>query len=499
MLTDTSKSIWRTVTVDDSHRVYWLVSPAADAAGKMVKIDRNDSRGRARVINRYAECWTDVGMRARLELYGLPVSDRAAWNAGASLSDGKRYVRTVTLWVYGFEVVAAGIGAYAPSGSSFIQPIHEWNRPPYRRLARMAVRAAYALGYETLQVTLQAAADSASSSETVDDHPAGVLDEPQQGDMIVSVLPVSERVPQWVWEQYMRKLKQESEIVRCTAMNRGDDSESSNSSEMNRVQYGMDCEFILYDEVRQRMLSASYFLPINGTAGCDAVRIKGRVHYPLMELRPAPAYTPSQLVKHLQLAMREADRSIQQSDYVNPVSWYAGSYPLGRLPIGCHVHISGVPLHPELIRALDTYVSLPLALLEPASLKQRRPAYGTLGDVRLHDHGGAGGFEYRTLPNFALTPELTLDVLQLFDAVIMNYACLHRRDAAEDKWLRSFMSGRKNERYRETSIRILRELEEQCTKKSHVSSIRRLIGYLDEGWHWDEHSNVRDAWLRERE
>ena len=486
------------ITTEDASSLrpkHWLFLPDAHHAEVCAKLDHQAPDGRADIVNRYAGMWNDRTMRAQLRLWGVPVSDQAVWRRRKQVSnDSDRYIRTVTCWVYDCEVIAAGVSGVAPSGSMLIQRLESWNQLPYRRLARLAVKTAYALGYDTLQVTMQAG----FVSSTADNDSLGVLDEPEQGDLVVHASPVTEHAPGWLrrlYQQRMTRGQMESFGVRRAGL--GENRTSSTSLyDAAPVRYGMDCEFVLYDEHRGKILSASYFLPLGGTAGCDAVRMKGKVVYPLMELRPEPAESPEQLVLHLQAAMREADAMIHQSDYSDAVSWLAGAYPRSRLPIGCHIHFSGIPLHMEFIRALDTYAALPLSLFEPDLRRSRRPAYGTFGDVRLQDHEGCGGFEYRTLPNFLYGQELTVDILRLIDIVRRSYPHLHRRDAVDADVQRSFLSGYDRQKYRRAGICALMELTPHCETQKELQSLERIIHLLHSQWTWNEEMDVRPLWLR---
>lgn len=461
-------------------QLYWKLQHDEQSQSMQRQIDQQEAPEKPLIVNRYAEHWNDETMRDRLQLWGIPVSNHAVWKRRAVHSSNQRYVRTITYWVYGHDIVHAGICSYSSAHHQLVQPIKDWNRAPYRRLARIAIKAAYALGYDTLQVTLQAGGEQAGNM----DLPAGVLEEPQLGDAVVHAAPVSEGMGQEVWAMYRERLKQH-------AMNYYQATGTTNN-----VLYGMDCEFLLYDSVREKALMASHFLPLAGVAGCDAVRRNGLVIYPLMELRPLPAKTPKQLIEHLREAMREAKTYLRSSSYRNRVSWLGGAYPYGRLPIGCHLHLSGVPYDSELIRTFDTYAALPLALLEPKQeSKRRRPTYGMFGDVRMQDHGGAGGYEYRTLPNFVHTPELAFDIVTLMAALTEYYRKLHRRESTQAAWITSYLNPSDYTGYHSLAVELLQEVKKQVVHTEQKSAILRLIERIDRGWRWDEREDIAQCWL----
>lgn len=495
----------RTVAAgSNGEKLYWLLYPEDRTKDiDIARLDQQVASGRATILNRYAGIWNDQLMVERLRLCGIPVRANARWgrhfNTPGALQQ-TRYVRTVVFWVFGSEVIAAGISSSQSAGSGIVHRIGDWSRPPYRRLARLAVRAAYALGYDTLQVALQAAAEhmQASSTDTHDaTEIAGGLDQPLDGDAVVQAMPVKAGVPVWVWGQYAARVRQHAREVTVGLTNEEISLKTKHNRNQEQITFGLDGEFILYSPERNKLVSADRFFPLAGSVGCDAVRINGRVLYPLMELRPAPAETPERLVKHVQTLMREAMQTLVGSHDSAALHWLAGSMPKGRLPIGCHVHFSGTPLNAELIRALDTYVALPVSLLEPVGVKRRLQAYGMPGDVRMQDHNGAGGFEYRTLPNFLHTPELALDVLRLIEVVSYSYTRLTQRDAVEDKVLRAIVTskGIKPVGLRETALKLLEQAKAYCFHEGQQHSILRLSRYIETGWTWQEDADIRPSWL----
>lgn len=173
------------------------------------------------------------------------------------------------------------------------------------------------------------------------------------------------------------------------------------------VWLGADIEFIIVD-TSGKLIPASKFLTRNGQVGLDALRTQGskRVH-PIAELRPRPARTPDGLMRNIRLTMRLAKNKIRRPG----LRWLAGGMPVEPFALGGHLHISKMFLHSRLVRVLDHYLALPLMMCEsPQSLK-RRFKYGRLSDVRKQFHGG---FEYRTLPSWIVSPRLARGVISLF-------------------------------------------------------------------------------------
>lgn len=193
-----------------------------------------------------------------------------------------------------------------------------------------------------------------------------------------------------------------------------------------QVMLGADPEFALRDQSGE-MAIASDYLQKYGAVGYDGVRLKTELpsnQYPLVEVRPDPSTEPEIVLKNIYKALHLAQRKIDDDS----ISWLAGGMPFDGYPIGGHVHVSGTALHFDLIRKLDTYLAVPLCLLEDRGCLKRRPRYGFLGDVREQPHGG---FEYRTLPSWLVSPRMTKGVLTL-TKVIVESQYLLKRDVSTD-------------------------------------------------------------------
>lgn len=199
---------------------------------------------------------------------------------------------------------------------------------------------------------------------------------------------------------------------------------------------GMDPEFLLLRESTGRVVPASRYLPLDGAAGCDAGPPGTRGTFPVAELRPAPRGEPRALLAQLMSAARTADRLIADRE----LRWRAGGMPLPGWALGGHLHFSGVTLTAPLLRALDNYLALPLMLLEDAGAAARRPRYGVLGDFRIQPHGG---FEYRTLPSFLVSPVIARGAVFLAHLIVSRYEDLALRPLDREELHAAYYSGDK--------------------------------------------------------
>lgn len=249
---------------------------------------------------------------------------------------------------------------------------------------------------------------------------------------------------------------------------------------------GMDPEFLLVQMPESKIVPASRFLERTGVAGCDSVTINGRRIYPVAELRPAPSSEPRELLAHLMRAFAAASRSISDHSLI----WQAGGMPQRGLPLGGHIHFSGVTLNGELLRALDNYLALPLAVLQDPRGSGRRPRYGVLGDFRLKSYGG---FEYRTLPSFLVSPLVAKGVVALAGLIARGYQQLLQRPLAKAVIHTAFYEGN-----REVMQAHIPALLDDLTQMDGYNRYERyaapLISQLRLGRTWDESRDIRKLW-----
>lgn len=250
---------------------------------------------------------------------------------------------------------------------------------------------------------------------------------------------------------------------------------------------GMDPEFLLVDAGKNEVIPASRFLDREGEVGCDAVHGEGFTTYPIAELRPEPREHPRDLLQRLMYTMNAARRMIDDRSLI----WQAGGMPMPGLPLGGHLHFSGIVLTAPLLRALDNYLTLPVSLLEAKSSQSRRPKYGYLGDFRRQPHGG---FEYRTLPSFLVSPLLTKGVVYLSYLIVLNYKQLKRRPLEDhDRIHQAYYKGE-----RELLKPILGPLLSDIKELNYFSEFSKyidpLLAHISRGTTWNERRDIRPLW-----
>lgn len=324
----------------------------------------------------------------------------------------------------------------------------------FKRIERLAIKALYTVGLDHGAVRLEASGKSGCAVISIDPRPwKGMTD-----------LSAMYRAG---WEQLQSGL---------------DEERLRNAAPI----LGMDPEFLLVQMPESKIVPASRFLERTGVAGCDSVTINGRRIYPVAELRPAPSSEPRELLAHLMRAFAAASRSISDHSLI----WQAGGMPQRGLPLGGHIHFSGVTLNGELLRALDNYLALPLAVLQDPRGSGRRPRYGALGDFRLKSYGG---FEYRTLPSFLVSPLVAKGVVALAGLIARGYHQLSQRPLAKAAIHTAFYEGN-----REVMQAHIPALLDDLTQMDGYNRYERyaapLISQLRLGRTWDESRDIRKLW-----
>lgn len=248
---------------------------------------------------------------------------------------------------------------------------------------------------------------------------------------------------------------------------------------------GMDPEFVLVNR-QGLVIEASRYLDRFGSAGCDPVRTGEEVAYPLAELRPEPRSDPDGLLKELRRTLLLAGEKITDRS----LAWKAGALPVKGLPLGGHLHFSGVPLSLEVLQCLDNYLALPMMLLEDPAGRARRPRYGWLGDFRRQSYGG---FEYRTLPSFLVSPFVAKTALYLAYIIVRSTGSLRARPLNGEHAHRAYYEGRSDElrRYVPELHRDLRRLQ---VSAPYLPVIDKAFGLMAEGRFWDENRDIRPLW-----
>lgn len=326
----------------------------------------------------------------------------------------------------------------------------------YRQLEKMAIRVLYTLGLSSGEVILVSGGGDRKYA-------------------VEKVTPLAHLEDQRLQRLYKRA---EREQKRKTA------EEGENTS---TLMLGMDPEFIILDPRKLDVVPASLYLSREGEVGCDAVHGEGVTTYPIAELRPMPSPDPRGLLVGLMRTMRMAGEMIHDRS----LQWLAGGMPKPGLPLGGHLHFSGVELTAELLRALDNYLTLPVSVLEAASSQSRRPKYGYLGDFRRQPHGG---FEYRTLPSFLVSPLLTKAVVYLAYVIVSDYHLLSRRPLDDDDRIhRAYYAGDK-EKLRACLEPLISDLQSLDRYKEVEAYTEPLFRQIREGNVWNEFRDIRPLW-----
>ncbi|WP_379321846.1 putative amidoligase domain-containing protein [Paenibacillus puldeungensis] len=391
-------------------------------------------------------------VRKRLEAAGLPTSDRVrAAKGNAAL------IRRYAVKVFHLRAIEA-----KPLGSvGQVLPLQgaEPDRDSllWRRLEQVAVRALYAMNLDLGEVIVSAG---------------------EEGKYVIDkVSPLTEDTNERTIELYAREIKESLLELERSSISTSD------------VLIGMDPEFLLFDRRSGKVIPASRYLQRRGEAGCDVLRYRGRRMFPLAELRPLPGREPREVLTHLLRAFRIASESISDRELI----WQAGAMPQRGFPLGGHLHFSGVPLTAGLLRTLDSYLALPLSLLEDGRSSRRRPRYGFLGDFRRQDYGDYSGFEYRTLPSFLVSPLATKGVVALARLILEDADQLEARPLEKDEMFFAFY---KNQQ--EPLRSVLPQLISNITASAHYSQyesyIEPFLKAVSSGRTWDESTDIRRLW-----
>ncbi|WP_169713508.1 putative amidoligase domain-containing protein [Paludifilum halophilum] len=258
------------------------------------------------------------------------------------------------------------------------------------------------------------------------------------------------------------------------------------AADWNQVMLGADPEFIMRRKKGQVVMASEYF-PRFGRVGCDAIWYgQNRSLKPLVELRPRPSIEPRQLVIRMYQGMIQAAKKVNDSS----VQWLSGALPHPGFPLGGHIHFSGIPLNFKLLRALDNYLALPLILIEDPRGVRRRPKYGFLGDFRRQSHGG---FEYRTLPSWLISPTLTKGVLAVAKLVASRYPYLTLDPLSDDDIQEAYYRGEK-EKLRESVRQLWGELMTLREYGKYKIYLDALYEMLFSRSTWDESRDFRVLW-----
>ncbi|MEF2245879.1 MULTISPECIES: putative amidoligase domain-containing protein [unclassified Paenibacillus] len=250
---------------------------------------------------------------------------------------------------------------------------------------------------------------------------------------------------------------------------------------------GADPEFALLTAGGKIAMASRYFgSGKGGAAGADTMRIAGKLLYPIAELRPEPASDPEALIVNVRRLLQYSQRRITNSQ----LRWVAGAMPVPGLALGGHIHISGVPLTTRLLRLFDSCIAYPLALVEDEAGRKRRPRYGMLGDYRLQAHGG---FEYRTLPSWLVSPLAAKAAVALAALCAKEALTLAYVPAAEEKYEAAYYNGDRTELQAGLDD-IIKVVTSAGQYAAYAKWIDPLFEAAKKGRVWNEQSDFREKW-----
>lgn len=250
---------------------------------------------------------------------------------------------------------------------------------------------------------------------------------------------------------------------------------------------GADPEFIIQERREKKLVVASRYLPRYGRIGVDSQRIRGtHAARPIVEVRPPPSWDPAALSRSLGVLLRALPRALRRRG----LGWYAGSGPLASFPTGGHIHFGGLPLSAGLIRALDSYVALPVLLIEdPERARRRRRKYGSLGEFRRK----RWGFEYRTLPSWLVAPRFAEAVISLAKLVGIHWRELRADPFLHPPLVRDFYLCRKADLY-EWFDRIWADIQSLPDFQVHAGRIGVIPQLIQHRLRWNEQRDFRREW-----
>ncbi len=255
---------------------------------------------------------------------------------------------------------------------------------------------------------------------------------------------------------------------------------------LEEVLIGADPEFIVQTK-KGHLLNATKYFPRNGRVGYDAIWLgKNRNYKPVMEIRPAPTSDPKLLVIRIYQALLQASKVIGKQS----VRWLAGALPHKKFPLGGHIHFSGVELNFKMLRAFDNYLALPFVIVEDPNGRMRRPKYGFLGDFRFQEHGG---FEYRTLPSWLISPSLTKAVLSLAQLIAVHYRQLHFDPLCQIELQQAYYRGDKEEIRKWFDI-LWADIKRISDYQKYKSLLDEFYNWVVSGIVWNEKIDIRSKW-----
>ncbi|MDI4645607.1 putative amidoligase domain-containing protein [Cohnella hashimotonis] len=415
------------------HAGAWTWNEAAGAVGSLepAELDRRLAR---------------EGLTATIRS-GAAAAGRTGWRR----SEGATGVLRVPAQTYVVTVFGLSAPIVRPEPGA-----HASGRELARRLGRASARAIYSLGLELGTVTWQV--DGSGRRGTIVGLDAAI-GEPDEAGALRLTEAAAEFAAQW--------------------------SEEAAGSRPEAL-LGADPEFVMLTEAGRIVPASRYFGPGERT-GSDSVVLRGVQRWPLAELRPRPARDPAVLTQRIRRLLLDASARTAGAK----LRWRAGAAPVKGLPLGGHLHFSGLALTAERLRALDNALALPLRLLEPDGAGRRRPRYGALGDFRTKSHGG---FEYRTPPSWLVSPRLTLGVLSLAKLAAEHARELSGSRPLDDDALRDAYYDGNLAPLRRAAAAVRVALESLPAYARYGEAVGFLFDAIEAGKVWDESVDIRRGW-----
>jgi hypothetical protein len=256
---------------------------------------------------------------------------------------------------------------------------------------------------------------------------------------------------------------------------------------IDRIVLGADPEFVMLSK-KGNLLIASRYFPRNGKVGYDAIWIgQNRSNKPVAEIRPSPSTDPQVLVVRIYQSLYYAAKKMEHISS----KWLAGSMPYQGFPLGGHIHFSGIQPNFKMLRAFDNYLALPFVIVEDTqSSRKRRPQYGFLGDFRFQEHGG---FEYRTLPSWLVSPTLTKGVFALAKLIAAHYDQLQLDPLSDPEVQKAYYAGEK-ETLRKWFEVLWADLERLDNYERYKKFLDGFYRFIVSGNSWSETRDIRRYW-----
>jgi hypothetical protein len=248
---------------------------------------------------------------------------------------------------------------------------------------------------------------------------------------------------------------------------------------------GADLEFMLSNE--GELLPANTFFPVTGPIGCDERQIEqDSGQYALAEIRPEKADTPQELFNNIKKLITDASEMVP---YHN-IQFRAGSMPFFGYQCGGHIHF-GIPISLSLLRALDHYLAVPVALVEdPKTAKRRRKTnHGGLGRYREKPYG----FEYISLSAFIFDPKLTLSILCLAQLIAIHHHEMESEFLFDPIIQRAYYKGNKIV-LKQLWGDIKKTLMKTTTFLLYDGELTYLFDVIEKGYPYNESCCIRTNW-----